>query len=183
MNTRPAVDVIVTFVEGYEEKARQAAKGEGDGKLYVPGYLTLGQVIHVINNPSCLIQTDGNNAKEPAYLSLQEGLEGRNADGSLHKGFIVIDVITREVVSVVDRDGVASFDLKESSQEILKGVYGGNLVEVTNGKGEKFNIITVSSVRGINIPVTVIVKDGEWKVILDNCPLAIKSVTKVTPVI
>jgi hypothetical protein len=179
MKTQKVFDVITTTIENYQEKATQAVK-VGDGKLYVPGYMSLEDFLRLIEDPSLLMQT-GDNAKEPAYLSVEEGLCGRNADGSEHNGFIIMDIIAREIIAIVDRNGKSSFD---PTKEILKGLWGGYKIRTTNSKGEKFEIETRDGVRGINIPVTVIVDNGKWSVVLDrdHRSVAIAGVTKVTQV-
>ncbi len=174
MRTRQVFEAIAAMILNYNERATQAVK-VGDGKLYVPGYMSLADFLQTMEKPRTLTQTGGNPA-EPAYLSFEEGLRGRNRDGSEHNGFIVIDPIAREIVAIVDRNKKASFD---SSTEILDGLWGGYYIDVTNSKGEKFEIETVDGVRGLNIPVTVIFDNGNWSVIYEGHPLPIRGVKRV----
>lgn len=44
-------------------------------------------------------------SKEPCYASLDEAKMGRNTDGTLHEGFLVIDPIRKVVLDLVDRNG------------------------------------------------------------------------------
>lgn len=179
MKTGKVVDAIATMVMGYAQKAVSAVKS-GDGKLYVPGYMTREDFLRIVENPESLVQTGGN-ASEPAYLSLEEGLCGRNADGSEHKGFIVIDVILREVIDIVDRNGKSS--LRDTSSEMYDGLWGGYKINFKNPKGENFEIDTVDGVRGMNIPVTVVLRDGKYSVLHNGRSLAFKRIIKFTVVV
>lgn len=176
---RKVVDAIIAMVQGYNEKAVQAVK-IGDGRLYVSGYMTAEDFHHVMVNPESLVQ-NGGNANEPAYLSIEEGLRGRNADGSEHKGFIIIDVIAREIIDIVDRNSKSSLN-EDMSKETYDGLWGGYKINFKNQKGENFEIDTVDGVRGINIPVTIILKDGKYSVFHDGRSLAIKRVIKFSVV-
>ena len=179
MKTRQVFEELIAMVGSYYEKATQAVKA-GNGKLYIPGYMSLEDFLRIVDDPSMLMQT-GDNAKEPAYLSIEEGLRGHNADGTEHNGFIVVDVIAREVVAIVDRNGKASFDAANPAQEVLRGRWGGYVVNVKNSKGETFEITTKIGIRGMNVPVTVIIEDGTWNVIYESNPVEIRNVTKITP--
>ena len=175
--TDPNRDAIATMVLNYVQKAVNAVKF-GDGKLYVPGYMTKEDFLRIVANPESLVQTGGN-ASEPAYLSLEEGQRGRNADGSEHKGFIVIDVIAREVVDIVDRNGKSSLN-ENVLKETYDGLWGGYKINFRNPKGENFEIDTVDGVRGMNIPVKILLRDGVYSVLHDGRPLAIKKIIKFT---
>ena len=177
MDTRKVFDVITGLVANYTEVATKAVR-EGDGKIYVPGYMSLAEFAGLVANPSQLIQTGGN-TKEPAYISLEEGLRGKNADGSAHDGFVVMDVIDRKIVSIIDRNGIASFDDGNPNKEVMQGRWGGCVIDVINSKGEEFHLETVDGVRGMNIPVTVIFENGQWSATHEGHPLAIKSRVKV----
>jgi hypothetical protein len=177
MKTGKVVDAIATMVMGYAQKAANAVK-IGDGKLYVPGYMTREDFTRIVANPESLVQTGGN-ASEPAYLSLEEGKRGRNADGSPHNGFIVIDVITREIVDIVDRNGKSAL-YENVPKETYDGLWGGYKINFRNPKGETFEIDTVDGVRGMNIPVTIVLRDGVYSVLHDGRPLAIKRIIKFT---
>ena len=117
MDTRRVVDAITAITENYREMALRAVK-QGDGKLYIAGYMSREDFIRLAQDPSLI--TGGNqNEKEPAYLSLEEGQRGGNRDGSRHNGFIVIDVLDHTIVDVVDRNGVSS--LKNFGQSYRHG--------------------------------------------------------------
>ena len=179
MKTGKVVDVIAIMVLDYAQKAVNAVKS-GDGKLYVPGYVTREDFLRIVANPEFLVQFGGN-ANEPAYLSIEEGLRGRNADGLEHKGFIVIDVIAREVIDIVDRNGKSSLN-EDMSKETYDGLWGGYKINFKNQKGENFEIDTVDGVRGMNIPVTIVLRDGKYSVLHNGRSLAIKRVIKFSVV-
>lgn len=102
MQNRYLFDLIAALVYDYRNKAIQAVNC-GNGKLYVPGYLRNNEIVELLQG-ECVLTQSGGNPKEPAYLSLEEALRGRNADGSLHNGFIVMDVIDHEITAVIDGD-------------------------------------------------------------------------------
>ncbi len=173
MNTRRLYEAVAPLVANYNEMATRAVK-TGDGKLYVPGYLSLQDFIRLSENPN-LIQ-NGGNTKEPSYLSIEEGLRGHNADGSTHNGFIVLDVIGREIVTVVDRHGNPSIG---PNMDIQRGLWSGYQISVNNSKGEKFELRTKMGVRGINIPVTVIFQDDDITACDNEAVIEIVSASKV----
>ncbi len=172
MDTRKIFDAIAELVANYTEVATKAVR-EGDGKLYVPVCMSLAEFAGLVANPSQLIQTGGN-AKEPAYISLEEGLRGHNADGSAHNGFIVMDVIDRKIVAIIDSNGIITY-----LNKVMEGRWSGNVISVTNSKGEEFRLETKDGVRGINIPVTVVFENGQWSAIYKGHPLEIVSRLKV----
>jgi len=42
---------------------------------------------------------------KPCYASLEEFLAGRNADGTEHKSYLVVDVVTKLVTDLRNREG------------------------------------------------------------------------------
>ncbi len=177
MKTGQVYDVIMRMVKHYGEMATRAVVS-GVGKLYVPGYMTREEFLSIVSNPGSLVRTGGN-ASEPAYLSFEEGLAGQNADGSKHKGFIVLDIISHEIVDIVDRNGKSSLN-GNVPNETFDGLWSGYKINFRNPKDENFEIDTVDGVRGMNIPVKIILRDGVYSVLHDGRPLAFKRIIKFT---
>lgn len=64
----------------------------------------------------------------------------------------------------------------------MEGRWGGYKITTINSKGQSFEIESVEGIRGMNIPVTVTLDNGNWSVIHKGRPVSIKGVTKVTAV-
>ena len=71
---------------------------------------------------------------------------------------------------------------QQGGKETMDGLLSGYQIDVTNANGEKFEIKTVGGVRGIDIPVVVMVEDGKWSATLNDRPIEIREVKKVTKV-
>ena len=104
-DTQTLVSVLISLARNWKEQSVRAVK-EGDGNLYYPARLDNQGFEQIRRFPQTII-TGGENEKEPLYLTLEDGQKGRNTDGTLHGGFIIIDVINREVVDVINRGGIS----------------------------------------------------------------------------
>lgn len=62
----------------------------------------------------------------------------------------------------------------------MDGLWSGYIVTCTNSKGEKLEIGTAMGVRGVDIPVTVFLEDGDkYSVIHLGDPVKITTVKKI----
>jgi hypothetical protein len=165
MNTQKLYNALVTIIDDYQEKARLAIT-EGDGKLYVPGLISQHEFIQLCQDPSQIAQNGGNH-KEPAYLSFKEGCEGGNSDGSKHDGFLVLDPINREIISVIDMNGQEVFSINNQNMEIIDGTWSGYKITAENSNGQKIEIDTPLGVRG-RVPVQIIHNGDSWDVVSDQ---------------
>lgn len=181
MNTRPLFDAVIELVENYNHMAKKAIKS-GEGILYIPGTLDKHTFIYLCSNPDQL-STGNSNEKETCYLSLKEGNRGRNTDGTLHDGFLVLEPIERKILKVIDPDGREIFSISEDDQntgsdtETIEATWCAYEIRVTTRDGKKFLLKTHMGIRGM-APVTVIRTDQDWIVLDRGHRLDLVSVTK-----
>ena len=107
--TRAFVDVMEQLIRDWPNQVRKAVV-HGSDVLYV-GCIHYNKRTNFILNmlsPSGLLGCNSPSA-EPSYLTLEEANEGHKVHaqvaGQPHEHYTIIDVIRREVVNVVDRNG------------------------------------------------------------------------------
>ncbi len=143
-------ETIISLVANYRQMATKAVK-DGDGHLFVPGWLDLGTFIGLLLEPNRV--TTSNEGSEPSYISEQEGLHGKNSDHTLHAGFIVIDPIDRKIVKIIHRTGQVSYD--SSCMSLHLATWSGYCITIDCELGAQTVLKTKNGVRGI-IPVVVV---------------------------
>lgn len=161
-------EAIVALVSDYRNSAIKAIT-EGDTVLYVPAGFDYQTFINLCANPYGIC-AGNNNQREPAYVSLDEALRGRNADGSCHQGFLVLDPIDREVVAVLNKDGEDLADTNESDAETIDGSWCGYSIALTDKVGKKHRLATKVGTRRLTA-VTVIKKDNKFTAFVDESPI------------
>jgi hypothetical protein len=77
---------------------------ENNGLLYVPADMQAEELEGLLNQSRELRASNGR-GQEPSYLSLAQANAGNNADGSPHKGYLIIDVTNGRIADLVDRTG------------------------------------------------------------------------------
>ena len=95
----------LTDLQGYSKAAIAAAQA-GTMRVLIPAILweeSLDDFFRQVDTT----QSCGNTAGEPCYPSLKQANAGRNEDGSIHSGYLVVDVIERLVVDLISRDGTS----------------------------------------------------------------------------
>lgn len=93
----------LTNKQGYR-KAATVAVQTGTMRVLVPATLW-EESLDDFFRQAATMQSYGNTAGEPCYPSLEQANAGRNEDGSIHGGFLVVDVIERLVVDLIGDDG------------------------------------------------------------------------------
>ena len=103
---RGLTDKIIglTDTEKYRSVATEAISGEMM-RVYIPAGLT-EESIDAFFQQMVVMRSHGNTTKgEPCYPDIDKANCGHNEDGSLHRGYLVVDVIERLVIDLIDRDG------------------------------------------------------------------------------
>ena len=101
INTRELVDVIEPMLRNYRAVAQESIR-EGECKVYVgAGDMDEFTLEDLAGHPEKLHAT---NNSEPCYASLESANFGRNEDGTEHGGYMIIDVLGRQVVDLINRD-------------------------------------------------------------------------------
>lgn len=95
------VSAIIAIVAGFRQMAEKAVK-EKDGRLFVPASID-GETLGSLWLDPGLITSS--NPSEPCYLSLEDGNRGHNTNGTMHSGYLILDVIARKLIDLVDRKG------------------------------------------------------------------------------
>lgn len=158
MNTRYLYEAVVELVAEFSEIATKAVKF-GQGYVFVPGTLDRAAFEKCCKNPDLIRAGDGS-GKEPAYISLAEGQQGRNSDGSPHNnGFFVLDPINRKIVSVVDINGKDIFDINVYSGSFVQARWSGYQINYTNHLNQQVEIETRMGIRGMS---DVFVFEDNW---------------------
>ncbi len=113
--TRKLVDALETMVRDYRKTAAESL-GFAEGKIYIPTESNFMEdsLLRLIDHPGQL-ETKDSKGTEPAYISLKEANKGRTTEGEVHGGYIVIDVLGREVVDLVDREGKSKFNMPKTT--------------------------------------------------------------------
>ena len=99
------VTALIPLIANWRQKAIEAVKTNA-GRLYVPCSMTFAEFRQALAGA---VEMGGGKGGESSYLSLEEGIRGRNSDGSRHGGFLIIDVIDRIAVDLVDEKGQPKF--------------------------------------------------------------------------
>lgn len=110
MTLEMLISILIGMVYNWEEAALESIRN-AERKVFIPCYMTMCDVLNLLDRGYEFRSSNG--PKEKAYPSWTRGLQGRNLDGSRHKGFTVIDPITREILDIVDING----------ESVLKGSY------------------------------------------------------------
>ena len=106
--TRAYVDVLEQLIRDWPTQVRRAMY-QGKEILYVGTVDTSRRsFIYEMLNPKSLLARNEKNL-DPAYLTLEEanvGCENQSGTtGKKHECYVVIDVVNREVMNLVDRNG------------------------------------------------------------------------------
>jgi hypothetical protein len=91
--------------ENYRDAVKRAMKADST-EVFIPVEPTqdMRDLLEDVNQMK-MIMTSSNENEEPVYISYTDFLAGRNKDGSIHKGYVVVDVISRLVFALKDREG------------------------------------------------------------------------------
>ena len=103
-----AVEALASLCRDYRGTALRAIR-QGGEEVFIPADSSDSEgILEALANPEGMIQfeSQGNDAhKEPCYASLNEFLNGRNADGTEHKGYFLVDIVAKLVTDLRDRTG------------------------------------------------------------------------------
>jgi hypothetical protein len=100
-----AVEALASICRNYRETALRAIR-EGGEEVYIPADPrnpeTMLEVLAILGGIKSQENSEG---IEPCYASLDEFLRGRNGDGTEHKGYFLVDIISKKVIDLRDRKG------------------------------------------------------------------------------
>ncbi len=123
-----AVEALASLCRDYRGTAIRAIR-QGGEEVYIPADPTdPDSMLDALSNPEGMMQfgSQGNHEHlEPCYASVNEFLKGENADGTLHKGYLSVDIIAKLVTDLCDRDGRSTvpqdgrFDPQEAANELM----------------------------------------------------------------
>jgi len=102
-----AVEALASLCRDYRETALRAIR-QGGEEVYIPTNPEDQGLLEALANPEGSMQFrsfDNWGQKEPCYASLNEFLAGKNADGTPHKGYLLVDVVAKLVTDLRDRTG------------------------------------------------------------------------------
>ena len=103
-----AVEALASLCRDYRGTAFRAIR-QGGEEVFIPADPRNPEgMLEALANPEGMMefQSSGNDEhKEPCYASLNEFLAGRNADGTEHRGYLLIDAIAKLVTDLRDRTG------------------------------------------------------------------------------
>jgi len=103
-----AVEALASLCRDYRGIALKAVR-QGGEEVFIPANPSDPEgMLEALANPEGMVQfeSQGNDAhKEPCYASLIEYLDGRNADGTEHAGYLAVDVVAKVVTGFKDRTG------------------------------------------------------------------------------
>jgi len=103
-----AVEALASLCRDYRSTALRAIR-QGGEEVFIPADLSNPQkMLEALANPEGMIQFESRNNdahKEPCYASLTEFLAGKNADGTEHRGYLLVDVVAKLVTDLRDRSG------------------------------------------------------------------------------
>jgi hypothetical protein len=103
-----AVEALASLCRDYRGTALRAVR-QGGEEVFIPANPSDPKgMLEALANPEGMMQfqSQGNDAhKEPCYASLNEYLAGRNADGTEHRGYLLVDVVAKVVTDLKDRTG------------------------------------------------------------------------------
>tara|TARA_Y100000310_G_scaffold301369_1_gene337809 strand:+ start:2116 stop:2541 length:426 start_codon:yes stop_codon:yes gene_type:complete len=103
-----AVEALASLCRDYRKTALRAIREGGEEVLIPANPLDSESLLDTLANPDAMMrfESQGNYGhSEPCYASLNEFLDGRNADGTEHRGYILVDVVAKLVTDLKSRDG------------------------------------------------------------------------------
>ena len=103
-----AVEALASLCRDYRGAALRAVR-QGGEEVFIPATLENSELmLEGLANPRGMFQatsTHNHSHGEPCYASLNEFLDGRNADGTTHPGYLLVDVVAKFVTDFCDRNG------------------------------------------------------------------------------
>jgi hypothetical protein len=103
-----AVEALASLCGDYRGTALRAIR-QGGEYVYIPADTRdPDSMLAALSDPEGKIQfeSQGNHSqKEPCYASLNEFLEGKNADRTPHGGYLLVDIVAKLVTDLCDREG------------------------------------------------------------------------------
>lgn len=102
-----AVEALASLCRDYRGTALKAIR-EGGEEVFIPANPeNVEDMLQALENPQGLVQFESSNRglKEPCYASKSDFLAGRNSDGTEHRGYLTIDVVSKLVVGLHNRFG------------------------------------------------------------------------------
>jgi len=123
-----AVEALASLCRDYRGTALRAIR-QGGEEVFIPANPNDSEgMLEALANPEGMMQfeSQGNDShKEPCYASLNEYLSGRNADGTEHKGYLLVDVVAKLVTDLRDRTGksvvqrIRPFNPQSAANELM----------------------------------------------------------------
>lgn len=103
-----AVDALASLCRDYRGTALKAIR-QGREYVYIPADPrdpeSMLEALSTLEGNRRLESQCNYEQKEPCYASLDEFLKGKNADGTPHRGYLVVDVVSKVVTDLCDREG------------------------------------------------------------------------------
>lgn len=122
-----AVEALAALCRDYRGTALRAIR-QGGEEVFIPADPRNPEsMLRALADPEGMMQlvTQGNSAhEEPCYASAKEVFDGINADGTTHRGYLVVDVVAKLVTDLRDRTGksvvprVRPFNPQSAANEI-----------------------------------------------------------------
>lgn len=128
-----AVEALASLCRDYRETALRAIR-QGGEEVFIPANPSEPEgMLEALANPEGMMQLEsqGNYVhEEPCYASLNEFLAGRNADGTEHRGYLLIDIVAKLVTDLRDRTGrsvvpsIRPFNPQSAANELMGKLIG-----------------------------------------------------------
>ena len=103
-----AVEALASLCRDYRGTAIRAIS-QGGEEVFIPANPSDSEtLLTALADPDGMMrfESQGNyEHKEPCYASINEFLDGRNADGTEHRGYLLVDVVAKLVTGLRDREG------------------------------------------------------------------------------
>jgi len=103
-----AVESLASLLRDYRGTALKAIR-QGGEEVFIPADpRNSEEMLEALADPEGMMQfiSQSNYAhREPCYSSLDEFLDGKNADGTEHRGYFLVDVVAKVVTDIRDRYG------------------------------------------------------------------------------
>ncbi len=102
-----AVESLASLCKDYRGTALRAIRQGGENVFIPADPRDPESMLQALAHPEGMVQFEsrGNSGAEPCYSSQNEFLNGRNADGTEHRGYLTIDVVAKMVTDLSDRTG------------------------------------------------------------------------------
>ena len=123
-----AVEALASLCRDYRGTALRAVR-QGGEEVFIPANPSDPEgMLEALANPEGMMQfeSQGNDAhKEPCYASLNDYLSGKNADGTNHLGYLLVDVVGKVVTDFNDRSGksvvpsIRPFNPQSAANELI----------------------------------------------------------------